>query len=130
MAIRPKAFPRLAASFFAAGCIAMSFSVLAENAPPGDKAAPEVYKLLAENDQFRVILGTWQPGQRDAQHSHTSAVHYRLTDCKQRIFSPDDKVVNESEVKAGSVLLGKPVSSHSFQNSGTAVCQTLLVESK
>jgi len=77
-----------------------------------------------------VILGTWQPGQRDAQHSHSTAVHYRLTDCKQRVFSPDDKLINESEVKAGSVLMGKPVSSHSLQNVGTTVCQALTVESK
>jgi hypothetical protein len=86
--------------------------------------------LLSENDQFRVIPGTWKPGQRDAQHSNSAGVHYRLTDCKQRVFSPDGKVINEGEVKEGSVLMAKPTSSNSFQNMGTTDCQTLLVESK
>jgi hypothetical protein len=126
----PRTLSALVVSLVAFGGIATPLSASAEDAPLSHKASPEVYRLLAENDQFRVILGTWKPGQRDEQHSHSTGVHYRLTDCKQRVFAPDGKVINEGEVKAGSVLMAKPTSSHSFQNVGTADCQTLLVESK
>lgn len=37
---------------------------LAKDAPPSYKAFPEVYKLVGESDQFRVIEATWKPGQR------------------------------------------------------------------
>src|SRR4051794_40606952 len=37
----------------------------AQNAPLSYVANPGVYKVLAENDQFRVVLATWKPGQRD-----------------------------------------------------------------
>jgi len=98
--------------------------------PPAHVAEPGVYKVVAENDEFRVLMATWQPGQKDAQHSHPSNVAYRLTDCKNKIVKADGTVARTGEVKAGSVILQKPVASHSFQNISDKVCQTLIVEKK
>lgn len=39
-----------------AGGLAVPIAASARDAELAHKAAPEVYKLLAENDQFRVIL--------------------------------------------------------------------------
>ena len=42
----------------------------AENAPPGPEVSPDVYKIRGENDQWRVMEATWQPGQEDNFHYH------------------------------------------------------------
>jgi hypothetical protein len=102
----------------------------AEDAPLAYVADPGVYKVLAENDLFRVLLATWQPGQRDAYHSHPANVAYRLTDCKNKVFKPDGSLARAGEVKAGSVVLQNPISSHSYQNVSDKVCQALIIERK
>lgn len=127
----PKKFLSVAVTLAAATAMAMPLSASAQSAPLSYKASPDVYKLLAENDQFRVVLATWKPGQRDAQHSHSPNVAYRLTDCKSRLFDADGKVTAEGEAKAGTVVLQpKAIGSHSFENTGSTVCQILLVERK
>lgn len=117
----------VAAGFALAG---LTPTGLAGDAPLSHVAEPGVYKVLAENDELRVILATWQPGQRDAQHSHPSNAAYRLTDCKNKIIKADGTVARTGEVKAGSVILQKPVASHSFENLSNKVCQTLIIERK
>lgn len=105
---------------------------LAEDAPQGPKISPEVYKVIAENDQMVVVEATWKPGQKDKQHSHYGdRASIFLTDCKLRFFSPDGKQ-RDSNPKAGKarVRSGEPVSSHSAQNIGDKVCKILLVEIK
>ncbi len=103
----------------------------AEDVPLAMVAEPGVYKVIAENDEFRVILATWQPGQRDAYHGHPSNVAYRITDCKNQVFKADGTLARPpGEVKAGSVILQKPVKSHSLENISDHVCQVLIVEKK
>ena len=43
---------------------------MADTAPRSATASPDVYKVLAEDKEMRVILATWQPGQRDQWHAH------------------------------------------------------------
>ena len=109
-----------------------SISTLSRSAdvPLSHVAEPGVYKVLAENDKFRVVLATWQPGQRDAFHSHPANAAYRLTDCKNKLYKPDGSLARSGEVKAGTVILQEPVASHSFENVSDKVCQTLIVERK
>lgn len=102
----------------------------AEEAPLANVAEPGVYKLVAENDFFRVMVMTWQPGQKDAFHSHTANAVYHLTDCDRTIFRPDGSVAKEGSYKAGTVVLQNPVVSHSFQNVSDHVCQSVMVERK
>lgn len=98
--------------------------------PVSYQADPAVYKLLSENDQFRVILVNRQPGQRDAWHSHASPqVVYALTDCSTRLYQPDGKFT-ERDAKKGDVNFGAPSASHAAENKGSAVCQQLIVERK
>ena len=62
----------------------------AADAPLSYDASPEIYKVLSENDDFRVIKATWAPGARDKFHSHpVSFVSYFLTDCTRRFYFPD-----------------------------------------
>lgn len=112
------------------GGLTLSPMATAETAPLSNVASPEIYKVLAENELFRVVLATWQPGQRDVQHSHPANAVYRLTDCKNKVYRPDGSIAREGELKAGTVGLQKPIESHSYQNVGDKVCQVVIVERK
>ena len=103
-----------------------------DNSPPAHVASPEVYKVLAENEQFRVIEAIWQPGQEDNYHSHTpDRVSLYQTDCTLRLTNSDgsSRVANP---KAGTAKArtGKPVKSHKAKNLGDQVCVIQIVELK
>lgn len=130
MKVRRNILLSVSASLVVAGGLATPVSVLAQDAPPSYKASPDVYKLISENEQFRVTLATWKPGLRDAFHSHAGALAaYRLTDCKSRIHTPDGKAQDRSG-KAGEVNFNPIIASHSFENVGTTECKALIVERK
>jgi hypothetical protein len=130
MKMKPKTLLAVAVSLVAAAGLATSFSASAQSEPPSYTASPSMYKLLFENDQFRVILQTIKPGKRDAWHSHAGPlVSYRLTDCKSRIHTPDGKYT-DSVRKRGEVTFLPAVASHSFENTGKTNCDGLVVERK
>jgi hypothetical protein len=92
-------------------------------------ASPDIYKVIAECGDTRVILATWMPGQRDEWHSHpANTVVYALTDCDDlRLYFPDGQYVDGS-LKAGYVEIQPVVQSHSFENKTTRECKVLFVE--
>jgi quercetin dioxygenase-like cupin family protein len=120
----------MAISMVAAGGLAVPIAVSAQDAALAHMASPEVYKLLAENDQFRVILQVSKPGQRDQWHSHSALAVYLLTDCTSRLHTPDGKVTNPSERMRGEVFLLPAVKSHLFENVGKTDCEAVIVERK
>ncbi len=100
----------------------------AADAPLSYDASPEIYKVLSENDDFRVIKATWAPGARDKFHSHpVSFVSYFLTDCTRRFYFPDGTTSN-AVFKQGQVTLSGHIESHSFENAGTTPCEILIVD--
>ncbi len=104
----------------------------AENAPSAPEASPDVYKILAENDQWRVIQATWQPGQEDNFHSHPAdRVSLFVTDCRLRLSKPDG-TYRDATPKAGTAKArtGKPVRAHKAKNIGDSVCIIKIVELK
>ncbi len=107
----------------------MHGTVVAQTLPHSFVASPDVYKVIAENDQFRVIAVTWKPGQRDVWHSHPTAAIYNLTDCMVRIHSPDGKS-RDGETKAGAARVNPPVLSHSLENIGQTECKLIMFEPK
>jgi hypothetical protein len=109
--------------------LAVSLVALAQDATLAYKVSPEMYKLIAENDQFRVILQTAKPGQRDQMHSHPAHAGYRLTDCNARLRTPDGKVTDRSN-KSGEAFLLPAVTAHAFENTGTTDCVAVIVERK
>lgn len=42
----------------------------AADAPRSHIASPDVYQVIAQDNDTRIIMATWKPGQRDAWHSH------------------------------------------------------------
>ncbi|WP_455218421.1 hypothetical protein [Kaarinaea lacus] len=109
-----------------------STTSLAGEAPIASVASPAVYKLVAENDQWRVLRGTWKPGQEDNFHSHSAdRVSLFETDCDLRLTQPDGKF-KDVHPKAGKAKArtGKPVKSHKAKNIGSKDCTLWIVELK
>lgn len=114
----------------ALGGFAAPAPVWAQAAPRSFAASPDVYKLIAENEQYRVIAATWKPGQRDTWHSHGAPVAvYNLTDCTARIHTPDGKSIDVNP-KAGQASVRAQAPSHSFENVGKSECKLILFEPK
>ena len=102
----------------------------AQNAPPTYEADPSVYKIIFEDQNFRVISATWKAGVTDKAHSHTApSVGYFVTDCTLRLRSADGKMV-ELNPKAGGSMAVANTPSHTTENAGSKECQAVLVERK
>jgi len=79
-------------------------SAAAENSPPSYQADPSTYKVIFEDQNFRVIAATWKKGETDKPHSHPLPfVVYALDDCAVRVHNPDG-TTRELKNKAGSGL--------------------------
>ena len=120
----------LGGMFAAASLILLPLAARAQTAPLAHMANPGVYQVLQENEQFRVLLATWKPGQRDDAHSHPPSTTYAVTPCVARLYGADNKVMGEGPRAAGTVTLQAAIPAHSLENIGTSDCQVLIVERK
>ncbi len=106
-----------------------SLALPAGGAQDPAKLAPEMYKVVLENDHVRVIDYHLKPGEREPMHSHPKGiVVYYFTDAKMRQTLPDG-TSTEASNKAGDVLWRDPVT-HRAENVGGAEIHALLVEPK
>ena len=120
---------RVAVALTSLGLLAGSGAAFAQAAPPSFQASPEIYKLLTENAQFRVVEVTWKPGQRDKMHGHPASAVYLLTDCALRNFLPDGSTRDNSP-RAGMAFTQAPIPGHEVQNIGSSDCRLVMVELK
>ena len=94
------------------------------------KADPDVYKVIFENADFRVIVGTRKAGQKDKPHAHPlPGIVYNVNDCKNRLHSADGKIVLRDN-KGGSAGATPITASHQTENIGTTDCVQVFVEKK
>jgi hypothetical protein len=100
-------------------------------APHSYKGDPDVYKVIYEDKNFRVIESTRKAGVHDKPHSHpVPSVSYNLTDCTTKIYGADGKTTTNTS-KAGTARATPLVTtSHSAENVGSADCRTIFVERK
>lgn len=117
--------------FCAAVLMGLGCSVsVAQTAEPTYKADPDTYKVILEDANYRVIEAIHKKGVRDKVHGHpVSFVAVNLTDCKNRLYGPDGKTV-ENVSKAGSVQVIPAIPSHSAENFGDADCKQIFIEKK
>jgi hypothetical protein len=108
-----------------------STAVLAqEAAAPTYQADPEVYKVIFEDSNFRVIEANRKAGVHDKTHGHpVPGVIYFVTDCHDRLYDADGKT-SESATKAGTARAVPVIASHSAENIGPADCKVIIVEKK
>ena len=55
------------------------------------KLSPNLYKILLENDQVRVLEYRVKPGDKEPMHSHPAGVVYVFTDGRAKTTTPDGK---------------------------------------
>jgi quercetin dioxygenase-like cupin family protein len=92
------------------------------------KTAPEMYRLLQENDRVRVMEVDFKPGAKFAQHSHPDHMVYAITAGKLRISHPTGEPA-EVEFKAGDVVW-IPAETHWAENIGKTELRLLVTELK
>jgi hypothetical protein len=103
---------------------------LAQTSPPTYQADPDVYKVMFEDENFRVIAANWRKGTRDKDHAHPSpSVIYSVTDCALKVYSPDGKSTDVHSM-AGSAMAVPSTQSHHAENVGASDCQAVFVERK
>jgi quercetin dioxygenase-like cupin family protein len=102
-----------------------------ESAPAGEdaaKAAPDVYKVVLENDRVRVLEVRLKPGAKVPLHSHPLHVIYPVADARAKFSSSDGKS-QVVEMKAGHALWGG-AETHASENVGTTEAHVLVLELK
>ncbi len=109
-----------------------SSRLMAEDAPPSYKADPSVYRLVFEDQNFRVIDAVRKKGVHDKLHSHPlPSIVYNVTDCTTQQYGADGKPQGTANlVKAGSAREAPITAGHSAENVGQNDCHQIFVERK
>lgn len=102
----------------------------ADNAPPSYQGDPDAYKVVFEDQNFRVIAATWKKGVTDKPHSHpVPFVVYTIDECMIRVHNPDGST-RELANKPGAIFPGAITVSHRAENVSANDCHAIMVERK
>lgn len=97
-------------------------------APRAHIAAPDIYKVLAEGHQQRVIEVTLKPGQESPAVSHPQGtVTYYVTDCSVK-GTLNSGFEYHSYPVAGSARISAAVNSQTRVNIGKSDCKMVFIE--
>ena len=90
-------------------------------------AAPDIYKIIAEGNQSRVMEIVLKPKQRDPIHSHPSGTAiYFVTACSLKVTQFGVDV--DTYPAAGTARIYGAIGSHSTLNVGKSDCKMVIVE--
>lgn len=119
---------KLALSLAVALCgWAIVVPVRAQQNPRSFVASPDIYKVIAQNEQFKVVSVVWRPGQKDVLHSHPANAVYYLTGCSIRIHAPDG-TFRDAQPEAGYAVVQPAIPGHVLENVGTSDCRLIMFE--
>ena len=90
---------------------------------------PEVYRVVAESDWFRVLEIHAAPGVEGAPHSHQASVVYALGEAHVAHTPPGEGAV-EQTLPAGKALYVPAVAEHTARNLGTTPMRVVMLELK
>jgi hypothetical protein len=123
-------FKYIAPVLAVAGAVFVSPSIgLAQDAPPTYVADPGVYKLILDDEKFRVIRAVWKPGQVDRPHAHPiPSVALPLTDCAIKLTSAEGTRIVRT--KAGHPMEAPVTFGHTAQNLTHHTCAVVFFERK
>ena len=94
------------------------------------KVAGNHYKLIAENDNLRIIEVTLAAGAKTVMHSHPSVIAVILDPSVTKWTAPDGKSVQSPpDQKRGAIISMKP-ETHVSENIGKTGTRAILVEFK
>jgi quercetin dioxygenase-like cupin family protein len=94
-----------------------------------EEVSPDVYKVLLDNDDVKVLEVTFEPGQSDNMHDHYPVTFYLLQGGKAQVSLPDG-TVNEREIPTGFTGHHTEKVRHQVKNIGDNTIKILLVERK
>jgi quercetin dioxygenase-like cupin family protein len=92
------------------------------------KVAPDIYKVLLENDAVRVLEIRMKQGAKSETHSHPRSVAIVLNDQRIKFSFPNGKS-DVVDLKRGQAIWFDALS-HSAENAGTEDATGVLVELK
>lgn len=92
------------------------------------KVAPQVYKVLFENERARMLEVRMKPGESTAMHSHPDYLVYLLSEGKVRFTSPSGEI-GEVELPSGTVMW-REAEEHATDNVGATEVHALFFEPK
>jgi len=90
--------------------------------------APNLYKVLFENDKVRVLETRYGPGVKSEMHSHPDLVAVPLTATKARFTLSESQTV-DLELQSGEPAFVE-AQDHVVENTGDAEFVVILVELK
>ena len=114
-----------------AGILLLTFVVLVATTVRAQdlaKVSPAQAQVMLENDRVRVLKLVYKPGEKVPLHTHPAVVVIYMTPCKSSFHSTDGEA-GEHELQAGTVRWS-PGTTHINENTGTTVCEVMLVELK
>ena len=94
-----------------------------------EEVSPDVYKVLLDNEDVKVLEVTFEPGQSDNMHDHYPVTFYLLQGGKAQVTLPDG-TVNEGEFPTGFTGHNTEKVRHQVKNIGENTIKILLVERK
>ncbi len=92
------------------------------------KVAPDIAKIVFENDKVRVLEIKLKRRQKMPMHSHPANLVYAVTPGRIKSISPDGKVEN-MKMKKGQTGWSDG-GSHAVENVGNSAALTLVIEMK
>lgn len=91
-------------------------------------AAPEVYRILLENDRVRVLEVTGVPGIASPMHAHPDSVMHAINAADIQVTGADGES-QRVEIPAGATFWN-PATEHSVENVGSETVRFIRVELK
>jgi len=92
------------------------------------EVAPNVYKVLFENDRVRLLEVRMKPGDESAMHSHPDYLLYALSGGKVKLTAGSGES-GEVEIAAGDAMW-RAAEEHSALNTGTTELVAMFFELK
>jgi quercetin dioxygenase-like cupin family protein len=108
--------------------IATAFAARISFAADPLDTAPDMYKLIYENERVRILEVSFQVGEQIAEHSHPDHFVYVLEAGNLRITNSDG-TVTDAEFKVGDVVWLN-AETHWAVNTGTTPVRLLVTELK
>ena len=94
-----------------------------------EEVYPEVYKVLLENEDVKVLEVTFKPGQSDELHRHNVMTFYAIEGGKMQVALPDG-TVKEDEIPTGRIGHRKTITTHQVKNIGENTVKVIVVDHK
>ena len=97
--------------------------------PDPVKVSPNVFKILAENESFRILEMTVKPGEKDEMHGHPAYGYYVLSDAGGTLY-PEEGEPKVLKLKEGMASFQEPVEKHQLENTGDNDIRMIIFELK